>query len=69
MLLNTPGMYPAAVSVSGNFQDFTRVGTAARASAKIAKTIEISVLRVKIHRIIARKENTPQATSKKDNFQ
>ena len=63
ILFITPVIYSKAVSVSGNFQDFTIVGTAANASLKIAKIIEIPKLCVNIYTIKANKENNPQIKS------
>ena len=69
VLFIIPDKYVIPVSVSGAFQDLTKVGTTARPSASIAKMTDKVVFFVEIQRKRAKIENIPQAISKKVIFQ
>src|SRR3989338_9117412 len=69
VLFIIPDKYVIPVSVSGAFQDLTKVGTTARPSASIAKMTHKVVFFVEIQRKRAKIENIPQAISKKVIFQ
>lgn len=58
--LKTPIIKGQIDSVRGLCHDLINVGTAARASLKIAKTIATLGLLVRYHRIRAKPESTPQ---------